>query len=116
MRKYLIKLYCVIGEIQKQKDNTEAEKLRKQIEDMRINMTVLQEENMNLRKELEMIKKKITVSIAAKTHGNSSVNKNTSKDIRKNKRKSSSSGKGTTGKKRNSQPTVPNLVPFGTKK
>lgn len=106
MREYLIKLYCAIGEIQKQKDNTEAEKLKKQMEDMRISMTALQEKNMNLRKELEMIKKKITVPIAAETHGNSSVNKNTSKDIGKNKRKSSSSGKGTTGKKRNSQPTV----------
>lgn len=106
MREYLIKLYCAIGEIQKQKENTEAGKLKKEMEDMRRNMTALQEENMNLRRELELIKKKITVPVAAETLGTATVNKSSSKEVGKNRRKSISSGKGTINKKRNSQPTV----------
>lgn len=57
MREYLIKLYCAVGEIQKQNENTEAEKLKKQMDEIKRNMSALQEENINLRKKLEMIKK-----------------------------------------------------------
>lgn len=62
MREYLIKLYCTINEIKNQRENSETEKLRKQMEDMRKNMEILQEENRNLKKELEMVKNKINSS------------------------------------------------------
>lgn len=62
MREYLIKLYCTIDEIQKQKDKTEAGKLKKQIDDMRRGMVALQEENKKLRVELEQIKSSVSQS------------------------------------------------------
>lgn len=61
MREYLIKLYCSINEIKSQKENSEAGKLRKQMDEMRNKMEILQEENTNLKKELELIKSRIAL-------------------------------------------------------
>lgn len=75
MREYLIKLYCVIGEIQKQQDNSEAEKLKKQVEDMRLSMMAFKEENLNLKKELEIIKRKVNEPTYVEIPINRSANK-----------------------------------------
>lgn len=106
MREYLIKLYCAVGEIQKQKDNSEAKKLREQIEDMKKNMIVLQKENINLRRELETIKKKIAASVMIEAQETARMNRTPDRRAGRNRRKSSSSAKGMSSKKRNSQPTV----------
>lgn len=102
MREYLIKLYCSIGEIQRQKESSEAEKLRKQIDNMKTTMNALKEENMNLRKELDVIKKKITESTPKENCGNSLAGSNINKDNGKNSRENSSAVKRTASKKRNS--------------
>lgn len=57
MRECLMKLYCAIGELQRQKDNTETAKLKDQVKEMEDNMQTLREENIGLRKELENIKR-----------------------------------------------------------
>lgn len=59
MREYLIKLYHTIGEIQKQKGNEEYEKILKQVEEMKKSMTVLKEENKQLRQELELLRVRV---------------------------------------------------------
>lgn len=114
MREHLIKLYCSIREIQSQKENTEAEQLRKQMEDMRKNMKNLQEENKNLKKELEIVKMEIIkskiISPAAtespRSMGSTSITFNKTKDHAKDKRKNSNSGGKNTSGKRNSQPVI----------
>lgn len=60
MREYLIKLYCSIGKIQKQKENTEAEKLKKQMEDMRINILPYKKKIRTLGKNLRWLKEELT--------------------------------------------------------
>lgn len=106
MREYLIKLYCAVGEIQKQKDNSEAEKLREQVENMKKNMIALQKENINLRRELEVIKKKIAAPAEMEEQETARTNRIPSEGAGRNRRKSSSSVKGMSSKKKNSQPTV----------
>lgn len=59
MREYLIKLYCTISEVQKQKENTEIRRLIKQMEEMRKGMLALKEENKKLRQELEQLKNSV---------------------------------------------------------
>lgn len=88
MRECLIKLYCAIGEIQRQKDNTETEKLNKQMEDMKIYLNALKEENSALKKELEEIKKKICASTPVANLTETSE-KSTNKDGRRNSKASS---------------------------
>lgn len=68
-------------------------------------MNALKEENLSLRKELEIIKRKINEPSSAETRIVTPINKNINKERGKNKGTSNSSGKGTTNK-RNSQPVV----------
>lgn len=60
MRECLIRLYCTIGEIQSRKENTEVERLSKQLDEMKKKMEKIQEENRNFRKELELVKNKFS--------------------------------------------------------
>lgn len=59
MKEYLIKLFCTVNEVQKQKENSETGKLLKQMEEMKRDMNVLREENKKLRLELENIKNSV---------------------------------------------------------
>lgn len=86
MREYLIKLYCTIGEMQKQKEKTEAGELKKQLDEMKKGMLALQEENKKLREELEQVKKSVKQSYNVnQREGNGEVrnNKDTEKDTNK---------------------------------
>lgn len=87
MREYLIKLFCTINEVQKQKENSEAGKLMKQMEEMKRDMTALREENKKLRSELEHIKNNVHQSSninqkagKEKVHANKEMEKNTGKE------------------------------------
>lgn len=75
MRKYLTKLYCTVGEIQAQKENTESENLRKQLQEMKREMEKIQEENRNFRKELKQVKNKINKFPVLKKKGSSEQTK-----------------------------------------
>lgn len=106
MREYLIKLYCAVGEIQRQKDNSEAEKFKNQLEEMKKNMITLQKKDINLKRELELIKKKIEEPKATKIQETGKKNQTPIREAKRNRKKSSSSIKKKSNKKRNSQPIV----------
>lgn len=99
MREYFIKLYCTLGEIQKQKESAETEELRKHIDDMKASIKILQEENKNLMKEIEQVKNKINSPrepVQRIENGNTQDNKDTGKDRRKDKKRVMDKGKETT--------------------
>lgn len=111
MREYLIKLYCAVEEIQKQKDETE--KLKKHLDEMKRNTTVLQKENINLKRELELIKRKIERPITIEHQEVGKKNQTPIREVKRNRKKSSSSLKEGSKKKRNSQPSVIPLAKGG---
>lgn len=102
MREYLIRLYCAIGEIQKQKEDSEANELKKQIENMRKNMLALKEENIKLRKELETIKERISPPGVTGVQQHPPPNRRANEEGRNNK----DGTKGTSSIKRLSQPSL----------
>lgn len=108
MREYLIRLYCTIGEIQKQKENTETEKFKKQMEEMRRSMAILQEKNKNFRTEVELVKNKVYLPRNLKSRESEKIQgtKAAGKDNRNDKNKAANKEKGSVGDKRNSQPSV----------
>lgn len=59
MRECLIKLYCTLGEIQKQKEEMEAVALKKELAVVNKSIAELREENLKLRQELEHIKSRV---------------------------------------------------------
>lgn len=108
MRECLIKVYCTIGEMQKRKKNTEAERLSKQLDEMKKKMQEIQEENRNLRKELELVKNKFSTPCSSDLlkNGNSQMSKSLEKEPRKEKKKEGKNGRNIGSIKRNSQPSI----------
>lgn len=104
MRANLIRIYCAIGEIQQQKDNMETEMLRTQLKDIEENIRSIKEENANLRKELEDIKRQMISN--KNVEGYRSTPCDTNKGKRKNSKDINSAEKTTGKKKRNSHPAV----------
>lgn len=99
MREYLIKLYCVIGEVQKRQSSSEVDKLKKQMEDMKIYVNALKEENLKLKKELETIKNKMNHPTSVEPSGHPLIKKNINKERGKGKGINNSNGKRSTGKR-----------------
>lgn len=114
MRECLMKLYCTIGELHSQKENVE--KLKRQLEEMKKNMEEVQEENWNLWKKLEEMKKKINVSttlVAQEKDKAARTPKSPAKENRKDKGNENKNGKSIGNIKRNSQPTITPLEKRG---
>lgn len=95
-----------MGELQRQKDVSDAEKLKTQLEEMKRNMNTLQKENVNLKRELELIKKKIERPTAAEIQEAGENNQIQIRGDKRSRKKSSGSLTERSSKKKNSQPTV----------
>lgn len=106
MREYLIKLYCAIGEIQRQKENNEAKELKKQMENMRMSMMALKEENANLKRELETIKEKISTPAVIEAQQPAPSNKMTNQEGGNVTKAKTLGAKETSSTKRLSQPSL----------
>lgn len=79
------------------------------MDEMRKSMVDLQEQNKKLRKELELIKNKVSspyVSDQRKKNENTQVDKSPEKDYRKDRKKDDRNEKSIGSSKRNSQPSV----------
>lgn len=110
MRECLIKLYCTIGELQTQRENSETGKLRKQLDDMKKRVEEIQEKNRSLRRELKIVRNKVDAPVPSAPKKKDSSVRTPRSPVKGNKK----DGKKEEGKERSLKNIKRNIQPVIT--